>query len=130
MRTGLIVAAGLIVGVAGCSEVTMVPLNEQAKADGSPRLAFVSGVPGGPLRVTMPSGEKLAGFYSISETQFSPAPSVTGGGTTAPGADEGGNFHANAHGPVTKLVCRANLVAGHGDGTCRGQDGALYKLPL
>ncbi len=120
MRKTLISAVLLAATLGGCDRVDMVPLNQQAQAVGSPRLVFARGLPGGPLKVTMPDGEGLTGFYRIDEVPVASTASDPGGG----------NFHATLRGPRTTLVCTASLVAGHGPGECRGQDGAAYRLQL
>lgn len=96
----------------------MSPLNERAQAVGSPKLDFFRGLPGGPMKVTMPDGEVLPGTYQISE----------GLGSSTPADDA--NFRVTARGPRTSVTCSARLVGGHGTGECRAQDGARYRLDL
>ena len=116
MRVGRVLAAMLALSAAGCIDTaTMVPVNDQAKAIGSPVLHFARGMPGGLMKVTMPDGEDLPGTFSVDNV-------------IAPGSD--GNFHATARGPRTAMTCHGTMVAGHGSADCQDQNGALYRIPL
>ncbi len=115
----------VLAALAGCTDtVAMTPANTLAQSQGSPKLDYFRGFPTGPMRVLMPNGENLTGFFKISEAGTIPAGNDPAG---AP-ADGGGNFTATVHGPVTRLVCHANLVGGHGPGECRSQHGAVYSM--
>ncbi len=119
MRLRWLLAPILALGAAGCTDTAdLVPVNPQAQAVGSPRLHFIRGIPGAPMKVTMPDGETLPGSFSIDE---SPAAAAPGGP---------GNFAASARGPRTQLACHGNLVAGHGTADCQDQNGATYKLQI
>ncbi len=120
MRVGWVVAALMALGAAGCTDTAdLVASNPRAQAaGGSARMIFTRGMPGGPMKIVMASGETLPGSFSIDETAASMAP----GGP--------GNFAATARGPTTQLVCHGRMVAGHGSADCVGQDGATYRMAL
>ena len=99
----------------------MTPVNQQAQVQGSPRLLFTRGLPGGPMKVVMPSGESLAGYSSVSRRRAA----------RPDGVNHPANFHAGTRmARALRWCARATLVAGHGPGECRGQDGAVYRLDL
>lgn len=125
-RLGLIAA---IAGLAGCAvAVPLVPANPQAAAIGSPKLRYVPGLPAAPMNITMPDGSVLPGDVVIDET--SAAPVVAQGGPAEYFGLAGGNFRVTAHNAQTAIACRALLVAGHGSGLCRDQNGSLYDIAI
>ena len=122
--------AFLLVMTACTDTAALFPMNEQAQALGVPRLEFRRGLPHGPVKVTMPSGEVLVGSFQVAvEGAFATAYG-TGGSATAFGVSGGGNFFAAASGPKTTLICRGNVSFGRGGGECRTQDGAQYQVQI
>jgi hypothetical protein len=139
----LMIAAGL--AMAGCASTgapvvesaALTPLNQAATEIGSPKIDYISGGTGaGQVTVHMPDGETLSGHYKYAEeggfvtgenTALGPTGIISADGT-AYFADSGNNVWVSASGPKTRLTCDAQLGLGHGEGICKTNTGAAYRL--
>jgi hypothetical protein len=127
-----LVAAMLGLAVlSGCADSARIfPMDDAALALGTPKLDFVrQGIGRGPVTVTMPDGEMLAGEYQITENA---AIGVgIAGARVATAVGYGSNRHVviGANGPRTILNCDGTAdIGGHGSGVCETNHGAHYRV--
>ncbi len=128
LRLPIVFALLALTSCAGTA--TLAPLNPEAQQLGVPRLEYTkTGLGHGPVTITMPDGEVLAGEFQIAEEgAFVSAFNSRGVTSTAFATSGGGNFFASATGPKTTLACRGNVSFGHGGGECRTPGGAAYQI--
>jgi hypothetical protein len=126
--------------LAGCARVgDMVPLNDEARASGIPRMdVSLNGTGYGPATVTMPDGEVLNGHhrlalggavttgYGISSGSRGTSV-VTGSSTVMPMQ---GPWMLQATGNRgTTITCQGSAGGmGHGDAVCTTNHGAQYQM--
>ncbi len=129
MRLILLLVALVASGCADTAE--LFPMNREAQAIGPLKAEFRRGLPHDPIKLTMPDGEVLNGTFQVA-VGGGVASGFTSAGTSFTGSAvaAGGNFFAAASGPRTTLTCQGNVSFGHGGGTCRTQDGAVWQLQV
>jgi hypothetical protein len=118
---------GLLALCSCAGTATPTPLNVTAEQIGAPRFAIAkTGLPHGPVTITMPNGEVLTGLFELGP-EASPFAGMHVFGIGAP-EPKGGNFAISAHGPQTGMACQARIANGHGPGVCRTSSGAEYEV--
>lgn len=145
MRVEAFIAAGaLALSLGGCVGHPMAfPANDQARAIGNLRIEIkMYGTGSGPVKVTMPDGEVLVGRYSVNVGGSMSFGSIygsvygAGGYVGASGYTQSTNMAVSspgvvdASGPKTTMQCEVmnNNMTGHGNGACRLDNGALYRI--
>lgn len=137
----VLLAAALVSLCACAREARLYPANPAAGTSGLLKLKFTdAGIGKGPIEITMPDGEVLAGEFSTTDTSsYSfgsavatagrlPPVVATGSTTSIAGAMPG---VATAIGPSgTTMHCEylVNSFSGGGSGTCQTNKGAVYSL--
>jgi hypothetical protein len=140
------VAAALCLLVAGCGPsilhpitdtADVFPLNDAARKIGIPQASFVrQGTGQGPVTITMPDGKILTGTYRVAFNTatstdigfgFAGHTAVTSFATTQ--SVGSGIMQFVARGPQTALLCKGySTPAGHGQGQCETEEGALWTI--
>lgn len=130
----------ILLCLSACGRVGgMVPLNEEARRSGIPRVDMVLyGVGHGPVTFTMPSGEVLQGSYNLMIGGGVVTASVVGVGPggmeTAIGTGVSSPFTSpfvmSAASPQgTSIVCEGSAGGvGHGNVVCQMSNGARYHM--
>jgi len=129
MKSG-ISAVALVVLAACTSSAGVFPLNDAAKAIGSPQIDFVrEGLDQGPVTITMPSGEILKGHYYVARSGEFAAASFSNGQNASAIALGGGGVQFVARGPMTEMLCQGSVsLGGHGNGECQTENGAVWAV--
>ena len=134
MRVALFLA--LMVALTGCAaqenpwiwRATVTPTNDTAKGLVISQMVGVDGPEGvGPVRVTLADGRVLKGLFRLEPPTALPT-STTQKDAGARQSPARGLIQAGGSG--IRIICEAQLTAGHGTGTCFTTTKAEYRMRL